>query len=142
MCAACYNLWRRLLPENEGMKKREYWADPERARQYQREYYVRNPLVRIQKRDYFRGVRQEMVEAYGGECECCGETEPKFLTIDHIFRDGKEDRRINGFGTKFYRHLREQGWPRDRYRLFCMNCNFATRLGDPCPHTLTREAVA
>lgn len=30
---------------------------------------------------------------YGRECKCCGETEPIFLTLDHINDDGSAQRR-------------------------------------------------
>lgn len=29
-------------------------------------------------------IRSEMIAAYGGCCACCGETEPAFLSLDHI----------------------------------------------------------
>src|SRR5262252_4538483 len=37
--------------------------------------------------------RLEMIAAYGGECACCGETEPVFLTLDHVNGDGAAHRR-------------------------------------------------
>ena len=76
-----------------------------------------------------------MIEAYGGMCACCGETEPKFLSIDHINNDGYE-RRKNGeqCGAALYRWLRDQGWPKDDYQLLCMNCNFAKGHFGTCPH--------
>src|SRR5262245_20214343 len=30
-----------------------------------------------------RRLRAEMILAFGGRCECCGESQPEFLTLDH-----------------------------------------------------------
>ncbi len=81
-------------------------------------------------------LKQKVIKAYGGKCECCGISEHDFLTIDHIYRDGKEDRKKHGAGSNFYRVLEKMGYPKDRYRLLCMNCNFVQRYGNPCPHSL------
>ena len=38
--------------------------------------------------------KEQVYEAYGGyKCACCGETEPMFLSIDHIDNNGAEERR-------------------------------------------------
>ena len=90
-------------------------------------------------------VKSQMIAAYGGKCVCCGETEPAFLTIDHVNRDRREHLQREGLstaGVSLYRRLRAQGWPKDGLRLLCMNCNFATRFGDPCPHELRKQNAA
>ncbi len=83
-------------------------------------------------------LRSEMVAAYGGRCACpgCDVTEQAFLTVDHIENDGAEHRRnIGRFGgIQFYRYLRAQGFPRDRYQLLCWNCNLAKHIYGSCPH--------
>ncbi len=79
-------------------------------------------------------LRLQMVVAYGGNCECCGETEPKFLCIHHVNGDGKVDR-ANGYGgVSLFAKLRREGWPRERYKLLCHNCNNAIRVVGVCPH--------
>jgi hypothetical protein len=78
-------------------------------------------------------LRAEFIEAYGGKCECCGETEPEFLSLDHIFGDGARHRRQLRRGN-IYRELKRLGWPKDRYRLLCYNCNIARAHGGRCPH--------
>lgn len=83
-------------------------------------------------------LRDEVFEAYGGrKCACCGETEPLFLSIDHIDNDGAEMRK-NGThsrgGTAFYQWLRKSGFPKD-FQVLCMNCNTGKhRNGGACPH--------
>lgn len=91
------------------------------------------------KRDREKALRAEMIAAYGGKCECCGETTPEFLTIEHRNRDGAEHRAVVGNGAGIYRDLKKRGWPKDEYGLLCWNCNCATRFGQKCPHTINRE---
>lgn len=109
--------------------------------QYQKEYYEKCPeKLKKKSRDRSRKIRNEVVEAYGSTCVCCGETEEMFLTIDHIENDGAADRRRltgsrTGGGTRLYRELKRLGYPKDRYRLLCFNCNCGrARNGGTCPH--------
>jgi hypothetical protein len=80
-------------------------------------------------------LKDQLIAAYGGKCSCCGEAHKDFLTIDHIGGGGCAKRRsLKISGANFYRHLKKLGWPKVKYRLLCMNCNFATRRGKQCPH--------
>jgi hypothetical protein len=84
-------------------------------------------------------ILKELVEAYGGKCQCCGEDTLLFMTIDHIFNDGANHRRKLGIpgksGIHIYRELKRLGYPKDRYRLLCFNCNCGrARNGGTCPH--------
>lgn len=79
--------------------------------------------------------RRELIEAYGGQCVCCGEKQLAFLAIDHSRRDGTEDRKRTGSGGSFVAAVRAAGYPQDRgYRVLCHNCNVATMHGRTCPH--------
>lgn len=81
-------------------------------------------------------LRFEMLAAYGNQCACCGESHEAFLTIDHIYNDGAQHRRELGRGgVGLYAFLKREGFPKDRFALLCMNCNFAKRFGKVCPHT-------
>lgn len=76
--------------------------------------------------------KQAVVDAYGGSCECCGETEVIFLTVEHVRKDGQTHRNVQG---NFYRHLMRSGFPKDQgLSILCMNCNWAQRNGAICPH--------
>lgn len=84
-------------------------------------------------------IRAEMIQAYGGYCQCCGETTPEFLTLDHINGGGTVHRKqFKNDYWKMFRELSRLGWPKDKYRLLCMNCNHAMgRRNNPdklCPH--------
>lgn len=74
-------------------------------------------------------LKADILAAYGGKCVCCGETIEQFLTMDHIIPRSKtkESR------SHFYIQIKKQGFPKDKYRLLCYNCNSGRRLG-PCPH--------
>jgi hypothetical protein len=70
-------------------------------------------------------LRLNVIEGYGGKCELCGEDNLYFLTIDHIYGGGSEERRMLGGWEKLYRKLRDENYPKDNYRLLCYNCNCA-----------------
>lgn len=108
------------------------------ARQPKDDPHCRMMVERLAKAETERNrrVREECFAAYGGKCMCCGETEKGFLTIDHINRNWRE----TGRGAQAYARLRSMGWPKDEYRLLCMNCNWAQRQGARCPHET--QAVA
>lgn len=86
---------------------------------------------------YTKKLRQEVFENYGNSCECCGEDNICFLTIDHINDDGAEDRRrVASLKTTFYTDLKRRGFPKDGLRVLCMNCNWGRRYTGVCPHKL------
>ena len=82
--------------------------------------------------------RAEVYAAYGGyKCQCCNETEPMFLSIDHINNDGAEERKsgkYNGSGSAFYLWLCKNNFP-SGYQVLCMNCQVGKhKNGGVCPH--------
>lgn len=93
--------------------------------------------------EYRERTRDAVFEAYGGYvCACCGETEPLFLTIDHIHNDGASHRKsINGGGTRLYDWLRARNYP-DGFQVLCLNCNMGKhRNGGVCPHKTSAVGV-
>jgi len=91
--------------------------------------------------------RNAVFAAYGGyTCNCCGETESLFLSIDHINNDGAEERKsgkYNGSGSAFYGWLRKNKFP-SGYQVLCMNCQVGKhKNGGVCPHqtTLTLKEI-
>lgn len=89
------------------------------------------------QRAYLVKHRNAVIAAYGSKCACCGETEQKFLTIDHVHNDGHMARKnkLHPHDTlNFYRWLAKHGFPSD-FQLLCMNCNFGkSRNNGVCPH--------
>jgi hypothetical protein len=68
----------------------------------------------IDKR-YFNKLKRETLMAYGGKCMCCGESELRFLTIEHTWHDGKEHRKRTK--QKVYIDLKKRGYPKDIGRI-------------------------
>lgn len=76
--------------------------------------------------------RQAVLDAYGNQCQCCGETQTIFLQIDHVNGGGNKDRKsgISDFTALAYK----EGFP-DKFRLLCANCNWGVYLNKGvCPH--------
>ena len=82
-------------------------------------------------------LKLETLARYGGYCACCGETEPTFLTIDHIDGNGRQHRRETGTesGADFYWWLRRNNYPAG-FQVLCWNCNCARHIKGTCPHAL------
>ncbi len=100
-----------------------------------RVYYKRSRL-KVLKRDseYRRKLKTDIIKAYGGKCECCNDDNWEFLSIDHINGGGRKHLAEIGGSGRLYRWLRKQGYPKDNYRLLCMNCNCSYGRYGYCPH--------
>ena len=88
---------------------------------------------------YTRRLKAEMIDAYGGQCTCCGENRSVMLALDHVNGNGKEDRDEKGRGRAMYGRLRSLGWPQEGYRLLCHNCNTSLGFHGYCPHPSNRR---
>lgn len=84
---------------------------------------------------YNAQLRSDVLGAYGDRCACCGEEEPKFLSIDHIDGGGAAHRRETGVGSgfHFYLWIRRNDYP-DGLQVLCHNCNSAKGSYGQCPH--------
>lgn len=84
--------------------------------------------------------KRQVLAYYGSRCACCGETEPLFLTIDHINGGGNAHRKAIGSQDQWY-WLWKQGYP-EGFQILCCNCNFGrARNGGRCPHERVHEAA-
>jgi hypothetical protein len=105
-----------------------------------KDWYARNkehvrPTKRASTRAFGRRVKLRAIDAYGGRCECCGMTDPDVLSIHHTAEVGRRHRAGIGYGKNFYLWLEKEGFPRDGYRLMCLNCNAGReRNAGVCPH--------
>ena len=98
--------------------------------------------------DKRKRVRDATFAAYGGNiCACCGETEAKFLTLDHIKNDGasfrkaiyRKNKKGNTAGYHTYNWLSRNGFP-SGFQVLCMNCNYGKRMNaGVCPHQTKRN---
>lgn len=150
--------WAKANREKILAKRRAYYdANKEKVKAVQRAYHIRHKNLRNQRarakraanpekhREYERAnrkkFREEMIAAYGGECQCCGENHHEFLTVDHVNNDGASHRSQIGPRT-VYRWLRRNGYPKEGFQLLCFNCNCAKGFYGYCPHTNSAKVLA
>lgn len=110
-----------------------------------KEVYRKNrankPGVARRVRRFLTKWKAAAFAAYGGKCACCGETEPTFLTLDHVNNDGADWRRMVfrqtgnfGAGLPTYRWCALNGYP-PIFQILCWNCQHGKRYnGGICPH--------
>ena len=119
----------KMTPEQkEARRKRlrdRYQSDKE-YREKVKARAKRNAVPKEERRAralrYRTKLRTEVLNGYGGKCECCGNTRVFHLTIDHIDGGGGAERRSSR-GNNLYRRLRREGFP-PGYRVLCWNCNW------------------
>ena len=85
-------------------------------------------------------LKVEVIDVYGGHCVCCEEEQLEFLSIDHM-NDSKVNRtHPSGKGGRaLYSWLRRNGFPKEDFRVLCMNCNTAIGFFGYCPHQVAEE---
>ena len=107
-----------------------------KARTKKRNDYFKShdkPYHQARTARYRKKRKAEIIAAYGGKCTCpggCIVTEPDFLTVEHLDKDGKTHR---ASGVNVYADIRRRGFPPD-YTIHCFNCNIAKSLFGVCPH--------
>ena len=96
---------------------------------------------RLASKKAIKRLKQECLEYYGEKCSCCGESYSEFLTLEHIGGNGNNHRKAlfkyNVGGLHMYRWLKRNNYP-SGYTILCMNCNWATRYNNECPHKIRR----
>lgn len=132
-------------------EKHRKWREERRPhlRQYAKEYRNAHPdKRRLYNKRYTQTIKRKVMDLYGRGCQCCGEEQLMFLTIDHVNDDGKQHRQelattsasYGRGGIEFYKYLwREHRAGRDIpyvLQVLCWNCQQAKRWGT-CPHQQT-----
>lgn len=162
MCRTCQAdlraSWKERNKDRVAEKNREWQlANPDKVKSAQERWKQRNPGIAAQRMREWRlanldrhrennrrndkRLKDECYNAYGGyKCACCGETEPAFLSLDHVNNDGAQHRRdVNsglkrGGGKKIYAWLIANNFP-PGFQILCMNCNWGkARNNGVCPH--------
>ena len=94
--------------------------------------YAQTERHKATRKQWYEALRLTVIVGLGGKCECCGEIEEKFLTLDHRNNDGYKDKRPS---ITILRQLVRDGFPRDVLRLLCFNCNCGrAKNNGVCPH--------
>lgn len=121
------------------LSKKYRLKNPEKCYQAIRRWQKRNPeKLKLTMHNAALKTKREVMGKYSEgdpKCACCGETEIKFLTIDHIKGGGMAERKKlnNKGGYNFYRYLRKKNYP-DGYQVLCFNCNMSKGAYGECPH--------
>lgn len=112
-----------------------YRQNCERIKAERKRWYAENrEFAREKHKERAVAIRMAVLEHYGCKCTCCGVTEPKFLSIDHIDGGGTEHRKKLGLsGKAIYYWLIKNNFP-PGFQVLCHNCNMAKGLYGVCPH--------
>lgn len=136
-CRSCMAAYQRQMTRKHREKYKIYYAERHKQRR-QDDAWI--SAARKRNRDRWATLRDAAIRVYGGyRCACCGETEPTFLTLDHVFNDGSAHRKeIGGRGAQIFKWLRDHGYPAG-FQVLCFNCNLGKSLnGGICPHESAR----
>ena len=130
VCRPCHN------EQTRESHKKAYWKNPQKHRERSAEWIKKNyskaqKMWQISGKKYIERERLVAIKKYGGKCACCGETEVKFLSFDHINGGGNKHRKL--IGGKVVRWLKRNNYPKD-IQILCHNCNLAKGFYGECPH--------
>lgn len=124
---------------------RQLWLHEHKGslRDWNRQWRSENRAkLTIDKRDYWNKIRAEVLDAYGNKCQCCGESDVRFLTLDHVngrTTTGKSSTGKKITGKKSMAEAKRLGFPRDKFQILCFNCNCAKGIYGMCPHQLRKK---
>lgn len=124
--------------KNRNLKREYYIKNFEKIQKKRKEWYYNNH-EEIKERNNKASrksslkLKIDVIINLGGKCVCCGETNVEFLTIDHISGGGTLHRKLLG-SKGIYRDVKKQGYPKNKYRVLCFNCNCAIGAWGYCPH--------
>lgn len=113
-----------------------YYANQEEEKRKALEYFNRNrEKILTRNRLDNKLIRSRLFSHYGGKCVCCGESDDRFLTMDHTDGGGRKHRATLSGGAKgLYRWIIKNGYPQN-FQVLCYNCNCGKhRNGGTCPH--------
>lgn len=96
------------------------------------------PAMLATRRWMYTEMRLRAIAAYGGRCTCrgCTESNPRFLTLDHVNNDGNKHRRSLKT-SNMYAWAASNGFP-PILQLHCWNCNMGKAIYGKCPHELSK----
>lgn len=127
--------------KTELLKKNRIYRQKNKEKIYEKYKIWRNKNrknVNEYARKMVAKIKTEVFNAYSKNnpvCVCCGEKDIRFLSLDHINRNGGEERkRVGATGYNFYYYLKKNKFPQNGYQILCYNCNFGKRFYKDCPH--------
>jgi len=126
-------LYSYCIPCESKISNTYYHKNPEKYIKRTRAFQLKN-IDNFHKTAKLRRLKlkEDAINKYGGSCQCCGENELVFLTIDHLENNGNVHRREIG-KSNMYVWLRNNNYPKG-YQTLCWNCNSAKHILGKCPH--------
>ena len=131
------------LEKKTSQKKLDYakkYRDSVKNSPQRKEYFKKyRESHREELKEKHRLFRYEVLKLYSDGknpfCLCCGESEIKFLALDHIKGGGTKHRKSLNTkgGNSFFFYLKKLDFPKD-YQVLCHNCNMAKGIYEKCPH--------
>ena len=131
-CVTCLKGYHRAYRAKHKNQLLPYW------RKYHHKHRDRRNDSR-RKRAHLQTRLQKLLvlQAYGGQCECCGETRWALLTIEHKRNNGSQDRRSN-----YYKWLIQRRCPKNLgLGVLCYNCNCSKGHFGTCAHKDPRKIL-
>lgn len=122
------------LPQSAAVRIRGHLDDARRM--FGGAVMERHPKRRRMAQDARAELKARAVAVYGSRCACCGETEPRALTIDHV--EPLAGRKVRG---DVYRTLAGLVRPDPRWQVLCVTCNLLKGAAAECPHQSSGLAV-
>jgi hypothetical protein len=124
--------------KEEAKKRQREWfaAHPEKVKEYSAKWRATHPEEnRARILNYKNRLRDQVFDHYGRHCQCCGEDQPEFLGMDHVFGGGNKHRREANLtnSTDLFLWIIRHDFPPD-FQTLCHNCNLAKGFYGECPH--------
>lgn len=133
--AKIYSVWCRDCCNS--YNKIHYLKHKDRFADRQRKYYQKNPIKfsEIRRINNLRKKKKAIEHYSRGKmcCNCCGEKNLAFLTLDHINGDGSKHRKLIGTHTKLSSWTIRNNFP-SGFQVLCFNCNIGKSNKSICPH--------
>jgi len=139
------------LARRRRLRHQYYVAHQEKGKEYAKSYCRRriqepewrkrvNEKARNHRRKLSKELRNQLFDIYGTKCSCCDESNPGFLTLDHVLNNGRKERvALNGSHFNMWRKAIAEHDP-GKYRILCYNCNMGRAKNDGiCPHVSLRS---
>lgn len=109
----------------EGLNKARRILKGTDGKEGQRAKQVIRQRMRSEHREQ---LHRQVFALYGNRCACCGETDARFFTIDHIVPIRRRAREPN-----LYHKILSGSEPREKYQVLCVSCNWLKGAGERCP---------
>ena len=147
-CISSYHRGFRVDPANrETIRQRNIQQSKIARRWWINLPFEKKQEIYERERARYWALRLEVLALYGGQCACCDESNPKFLTFDHMNNDGSKDRRkTGGYGyggnVRGWMNKLKKEYPVTGIQVLCWNCNCARQMNSGvCPHIDKEQTI-